>query len=94
VPILVLDETVSSLDVETKQALQSALQAARPGRTALVTAHRLTIRAADWIVLLERGRVVEQGIFNELVAANGAFARLTAGGATAPPDTAASAPLA
>lgn len=68
-PILVLDEAVSNLDVESEQELAVAMQRASEGRTTLVIAHRLsTIRRADRIVVLERGRVIEQGCHEELAA--------------------------
>ncbi|NWF79360.1 MAG: ABC transporter ATP-binding protein [Chloroflexi bacterium] len=80
-PILLLDEAVSNLDGESEQALQTALSTLRRGRTTLVIAHRLsTIRSADRIVVLERGTVVEEGRFNALVTAGGAFSRLVATG--------------
>jgi thiol reductant ABC exporter CydC subunit len=78
-PILVLDEAVSNLDTENERALQTALARLRAGRTTLVVAHRLsTIRAADRIVVLERGRVVETGTHDALLARRGAYARLIA----------------
>ena len=68
-PVLVLDEAVSSLDTRNEQELNLALHAVRQGRATLVIAHRLsTIRSADRIVVLEEGRVVEQGAHDELLA--------------------------
>ncbi|RKS79613.1 ATP-binding cassette subfamily B protein/ATP-binding cassette subfamily C protein CydCD [Actinomadura pelletieri DSM 43383] len=78
-PILILDEAVSNLDAENEEALRAAVRTARQGRTTLLIAHRLsTIRSADRIVVLDKGRVAEQGTHGELVAANGAYARLLA----------------
>lgn len=77
-PILLLDEAVSSLDVASEQLVQQAIHQVRQGRTTLIIAHRLsTIRTADRIVVLDWGRVVESGRYDELVAAGGTFARLT-----------------
>ncbi len=68
-PVLVLDEAVSSLDARNEQELNLALHAVREGRATLVIAHRLsTIRSADRIVVLEEGRVVEQGTHDGLLA--------------------------
>ena len=68
-PVLVLDEAVSSLDTRNEQELNLALHAVRQGRATLVIAHRLsTIRSADRIVVLEEGRVVEQGVHDDLLA--------------------------
>ncbi|MFD9941275.1 thiol reductant ABC exporter subunit CydC [Nonomuraea sp. NPDC059023] len=78
-PILILDEAVSNLDAENEEALQAAVRAVRRGRTTLLIAHRLsTIRTADRIVVLDRGKVAEQGTHEELVAAGGAYVRLLA----------------
>lgn len=76
-PILVLDEATSALDASTEVKLQQALDSARRGRTTFVIAHRLaTIRSADLILVFARGRIVESGNFDELVAQDGVFARL------------------
>ncbi len=76
-PILILDEATSALDAATEARLQAALESARRGRTTFVIAHRLsTIRNADVILVFERGRIVETGAYEELVARGGAFARL------------------
>jgi ATP-binding cassette subfamily B protein len=76
-PILVLDEATANVDSDTEARLQRALDAATKGRTALIIAHRLsTIRAVDRIVVFHKGRVVEQGTHDELLAAGGVFARL------------------
>ncbi len=76
-PVLILDEATSALDATTEAKLQAALEFARRGRTTFVIAHRLaTVRHADVILVFERGRIVEQGCFKELVAGNGRFAAL------------------
>ena len=78
-PVLVLDEAVSSLDTRNEQELNLALHAVRQGRATLVIAHRLsTIRSADRIVVLERGRVVEQGTHDGLLAQGRAYSSLIA----------------
>ncbi len=75
--LLILDEATSALDSASEQEVQRALEAAAAGRTVVVIAHRLsTVRNVDWIVVLDQGRVIEQGTWNELVSANGSFARL------------------
>ncbi len=76
-PLLVLDEATASVDSDTEARLQVALEAVIRGRTALVIAHRLsTIRAADRIVVFHKGRVVEVGSHDELLARGGVYARL------------------
>lgn len=75
--ILLLDEAMSSLDAESEAAVQDGLDLLRQGRTTFVIAHRLsTIRSADHIVVLEHGRVVEQGVHDELIARHGVYRRL------------------
>jgi ATP-binding cassette subfamily B multidrug efflux pump len=76
-PLLILDEATASIDSDTESRLQSALEAVMAGRTALVIAHRLsTIRAVDRIVVFHRGRVIETGSHDELLAKGGVYARL------------------
>ena len=76
-PILVLDEATSALDSETEMAIQTAMTEAMKGRTTVVIAHRLsTLSHMDRIVVMERGRVIEDGSFRELLDKNGIFARL------------------
>ncbi|HEY9218586.1 MAG TPA: ABC transporter ATP-binding protein [Phenylobacterium sp.] len=78
-PILVLDEATSSLDVETEQKVQAAMEELMVGRTTIVIAHRLsTIRGADRILVFDGGRIVEEGRHAELVGLGGAYARLHA----------------
>jgi ATP-binding cassette subfamily B multidrug efflux pump len=76
-PILILDEATANIDSDTEARLQRALEALLVGRTAVIIAHRLsTIRRADRIVVFHKGRVVEQGAHQELLALGGLYARL------------------
>src|SRR5262249_25031469 len=76
-PILILDEPTSALDASTEARIMAALEQLMAGRTTFVIAHRLSpVRRADPILVLDDGRIVEQGSFAELIARGGQFARL------------------
>jgi ATP-binding cassette subfamily B protein len=78
-PVLILDEATSSLDSESEALIQEAIWALMAGRTAIVIAHRLsTVRRMDQLVVLERGRIVEQGSHDALLATRGLYAMLWA----------------
>ncbi|MDX2277461.1 MAG: ABC transporter transmembrane domain-containing protein [Hyphomonadaceae bacterium] len=78
-PVLLLDEATSALDANNERLVQAAIAEARKDRTTLVIAHRLaTVLSADRIVVMDQGRVVEEGTHSELIAKNGVYAQLAA----------------
>ena len=86
-PLLLLDEATSSLDAESERAVQAALETAMRGRTTIVVAHRLaTVQRADRILVLDRGRLADDGTHAELIARGGLYARLAALQFSGPPQ--------
>ena len=76
-PMLILDEATSSIDTRTEVRIQKAFARMMQGRTSFIVAHRLsTIREADVILVMKDGHIVEQGSHDELLAANGFYAKL------------------
>ena len=76
-PVLMLDEATSALDAESERAVQTAVERLATERTTLIVAHRLaTVKKADRIVVLDNGKVVDQGTHEELVRKGGLYARL------------------
>jgi subfamily B ATP-binding cassette protein MsbA len=76
-PIMILDEATSALDTESERLVQDALEKMMKNRTSVVIAHRLsTVQKADIIVVLLKGKIIEQGNHEELIAKNGVYTKL------------------
>ena len=76
-PILILDEATSSLDTESERIVQDAINSLMKNRTCIVIAHRLsTVRHADEIVVLEKGRIIERGTHDELMKTSDAYSKI------------------
>ncbi len=79
-PALILDEATSSIDTRTERVVQEGMDALMNGRTTFVIAHRLsTIKNSDCIMVMERGRIIERGSHDELMAAKGTYYKLQTG---------------
>jgi glucan exporter ATP-binding protein len=88
-PLLLLDEATSALDVQTEARIREALGAVRRGRTTMIIAHRLsTVADADRILVMDQGRIIESGRFDELVAKGGVFAKMVEQGGFIEPSPA------
>lgn len=86
-PLLLLDEATSALDVQTEARIREALGAVRRGRTTMIIAHRLsTVADADKILVMDQGRIIESGRFDELVATGGVFAKMVEQGGFVEPS--------
>jgi len=76
-PIMILDEATSALDTESEKLVQDALEKMMQNRTSIVIAHRLsTIQKADLIVVMQKGKIIEQGTHQSLIAENGTYKKL------------------
>ena len=79
-PALILDEATSSIDTRTEQLVQKGMDSLMNGRTTFVIAHRLsTIRNADWIMVMDKGRIIERGNHEQLLAKKGKYYQLYTG---------------